>query len=82
MFGEQSEMGGAYSAYGRWKGFYRMLVGNPEKKKQHGRHRRILENNIKWNLRSGMCAMDWIELAQDRNRWRVLLNVVMNLRVL
>ena len=61
---------------------YRVLVGKPEGKRPLGRPRRRWEDNIKMYLREVVCGgMEWIELAQDRNKWRALVNVVMNLRV-
>jgi hypothetical protein len=61
---------------------YRILVGKPESKRPMGRPRCGWVDNIKMDLieirRDGM---DWIDLAQDRNRWRALVNTVMNLRV-
>jgi hypothetical protein len=77
----------------RWAGYvakmgekrnaYRILVGKPEGKKPLGRPRRRWENNIKMDLREiGWGGMDWIDLAQDRDQWRALVNTVMNLRVL
>jgi hypothetical protein len=61
---------------------YRGLVGNPEEKRPLGRHRRRWEDNIKVNLQEVGCwGMDWIELAQDRDRWWALVNAVMNSRV-
>ena len=64
------------------RGAYRVLVGKPERKRPLGRPRRRWEDNIKMNLQKVGCgAMDWIELAQDRDRWRALVNAVMNLRV-
>jgi hypothetical protein len=58
---------------------YRLLVGNPEGKKPLGRPRRRWVDNIKMNL-IGWSGMDWIDLAQDRDQWRALVNTVMNLR--
>ena len=61
---------------------YRVLVGKPEGKRPFGRPRRRWEDNIKMDLQKMVCAgMEWIELAQDRDRWRAHVNVVMNLRV-
>jgi hypothetical protein len=61
---------------------YRVLVGNPQGKRPLGRPRRRWEDNIKIYLKEVGCGgMDWIELAQDRDRWRALVNAVMNLRV-
>ena len=61
---------------------YRILVGTPEGKRPLGRPRRKWQDNIKKDLQEVGCAgMDWIELAQDRDRWRALVNAVMNLQV-
>ena len=58
------------------------MVGKPEGKRQFGRPKRRWEDNIKMDLREVACeGMDWIELAQDRDRWRTLVNEAMNLRV-
>jgi hypothetical protein len=57
-------------------------VGKPEGKRLLGRTRRKWENNIKMDLKKVECGyMDWIQLAQDRDRWRALVNAVMNLQV-
>jgi len=63
-------------------GLYRVLVGKPVKKRPFGRPRRRWDDNIKIDLQEVGCGiMDWIELAQDRDRWPALVNVIMNLRV-
>jgi hypothetical protein len=76
----------------RWVGYvecigerrciYRILVGKPEGRRPLGRVRCTWEDNIKMDLQEGGCGgMDWIELAQDRDRWCVRVNVVINLWV-
>jgi hypothetical protein len=61
---------------------YRILVGNPEGKRPLGRPRRRWVDNIKMDLREiGWDGMDWIDLAQDRDQWRALVNAVINFRV-
>jgi len=62
---------------------YRVFfVNKPEGKRPLGRSRRRWEDNIKLDLQEVWCGgMDWIGLAQDRDRWRAVLNTVMNLRV-
>ena len=61
---------------------YRVLVGKPEVTRPLGRPRRRWEDNIKMDLQEVECGgVDWIELAQDRDRWRTLVSAVMNLRV-
>jgi hypothetical protein len=67
---------------GKRKEACRVLVGKPEGKRSLGKHRRRWENNTKMDLREvGWGGMDWIDLAQNRDRWRALLKAVMNLRV-
>jgi hypothetical protein len=62
---------------------YTILVGKPEGKGPPGRPRRRWENNIRMDLRNiGWDGMDWIDLAQDSDQWRALVNTIMNLRVL
>ena len=57
-------------------GVYRVLVGKPEGKRLLGRPRRRWEGNIKMDFQEVRCGgMDWIELAQDRDRWRAFVNV-------
>jgi len=64
------------------RGVYRVLVGKPEGKKLPGRPRCRWEDNIKMDLQAVVCwGMDWIKLAQDRDRWQALVNVAMNLQV-
>ena len=61
---------------------YRVLVGKPEGKIPQGRPRRRWEGNIKMDLQEvGEGCADWMELAQDRDRWRALVSTVMNLGV-
>jgi hypothetical protein len=61
---------------------FRILVGNPEGKRPLGRPRRRWEDMIRIDLREiGWGGMDWIDLAQDRDQWRALVNKVMNIRV-
>ena len=67
---------------GERRGVYRVLVGKPEGKRPLERTRRRWEDNIKMDLQEvgGGCG-DWMELAQDKDRWRALVSTVMNLRV-
>jgi hypothetical protein len=67
---------------GERRGVYRVLVGKPERKRPLGRPRLRWEDNIKMDLQEvGRGVLDWIDLVQDRERWRALVNAVMNLRV-
>jgi len=60
----------------------RVLMGKPEGKRPLGRPRRRWEDDIKVVRQEARCeGMDWIDLAQDEERWRVLVNAVMNIRV-
>jgi hypothetical protein len=61
---------------------YRVLLGKPEGKRPLGRSRHRWEDDIKMDLQEVECgSMDWIDLAQDRDRWRALVSAVINLRV-
>jgi hypothetical protein len=67
---------------GEKRNTYRILVGKPEGKRPLGRPRRRWVDNIKMDLGEvGGVGGDWIDLAQDRDRWRTYVNAVMNLRV-
>ena len=67
---------------GEERGLHRVLMGKPEGKRPLGRPRRRWVDNIRMDLQELGCGyMDWIELAQDRDRWRTLVSAVMNLRV-
>jgi len=71
-----------YCSVGEEIGVYRVLVGKQEGKRPLGRSRRRWGDNIRMDLQEVGCGyMDWIGLAQDRDRWRVLVSAVMNLRV-
>jgi hypothetical protein len=62
---------------------YKVLVGKPEGKRPLGRPRRKWEDGVRMDLREiGLGGVDWIRLAQDRDRWRGVVSAVMNLRVL
>ena len=67
---------------GERRGVYRVLVGKPEGKRPLVKPRRRWEDNIKLDLRETGCGnMEWIDLAEDRDRWQTFVNVVMNFRV-
>ena len=74
---------GHVARMGERRGVHRVLVGKPDGKRPLGRPRRKWEDNIKMDLQDVGCrGMDWIELAQDRDRWRALVNAVISFRVL
>jgi hypothetical protein len=67
---------------GEGRGLYRVLVGKPEGKRPLGRPGHRWEDNIKAGLQEVGCGgTDWIELAKDRDRWRTLMDAVINIRV-
>jgi hypothetical protein len=73
---------GHVARMGEKRGAYRILVGRLEGRRPLGRPTRRWEDNIKMDLQDvGWVGMHWIELAQDTDRWRALVNAVMNLRV-
>jgi hypothetical protein len=73
---------GFVARIGEKRGVYRILVGKSDGKRPLGRPRRRWEDNIKMDIQEVECGdMDWIELDQDRNRWRALVNAVMIFRV-
>jgi len=73
---------GHVALMGEGRGVHRFLVGKPEGKRPLGRSRRRWEDNIKMGLQEvGRGCGDWMELSQDRDRWRALVSTVRNLRV-
>jgi hypothetical protein len=67
---------------GESRGVYRVLVGKLERKRPLGRSRHRLKHNIKMDIKEVECeGKDWIDVAQDRDKWWALVNVVMNLWV-
>jgi hypothetical protein len=73
---------GHVARMGEVRGAYNILVGRPEGRRPLGRPRRRWEDNIEMDLREiGFVDVDWIDLAQDRDRWRAVVNTVMNLWV-
>jgi hypothetical protein len=73
---------GYVARMGEGRGAYSILVGRPEGRRPLGRPRRRWEDNIKMDLQEmDWGGIDWIDMAQDRDRWRAVVNAVMNLRV-
>jgi hypothetical protein len=73
---------GHVARMGDRRGVYRGLVGKPEGKRQLGRPSRRWEDNIKKDLQEVGCGgLDWTDMAQDKDRWRAVVNAVMNLQV-
>ena len=73
---------GHVARMGEGRGVYRVLVGKPEGKRPLGRPRHRWVDNIRMDLQEVVCGyVDWIGLAQDRDRWRMLVSAVMNLQV-
>ena len=79
---EECDGRGMWRVWGQGRGVHRVLVGKPEGKRPLGRPRRRWEDNIKIYFQEvGGGSGDWMELAQDRDRWRALVSTVMNLGV-
>ena len=75
-------LAGHVACMGEALGVYRILLGKPERRRPMGRPRRRWVDNIRMDFQEvGGGYMDWIGLAQDRERWRTLVSAVMNLRV-
>ena len=73
---------GHVARMGERRGEYKVMVGKPEGKRPLGRTRCRWEGNIKMDLQEVGCGgVDWTELVQDRDRWRALVNAVMNIQV-
>jgi hypothetical protein len=76
-------LAGHVARIGEERKVYKVLMGKPEGKKPLGRRRRRWQDGIRMDLREiGLWDVDWIRLAQDRERWRAAVSAVMNLRVL
>jgi hypothetical protein len=72
---------GHVARMGEGGGAYRILVGRPEGRRPLGRPRHSWEDNIKWIFKKWDGSMDWIDMVQHRDRWRAVVNAVLNLRV-
>jgi hypothetical protein len=72
---------GYVARMGEKRNAYRIFVGKPEGKGPLGRPRRRWEDNIKMDRDIGWGGMDWIDMAQNRDQWKALVNTVMNIRV-
>jgi hypothetical protein len=80
--GEKYMGGGSCSTNGEKRNAYKILVGKPEGKRPLGRQRRMWVDNIKMDLREiEWDGADWMDVAQDRDQWKALVNTVLNLRV-
>jgi hypothetical protein len=79
---KEDEMDRACNTNGEKRNAYRILVGMPAGKRPLGRPTRRWVDNVKIDIREiGWGGMEWIDLAQDTDQWRALVNTVMNLRV-
>jgi len=78
---EMVRWAGHVARMGEGRGVHRVLVGKPDGKRPLGRPRRRWEDNIKMDLQEVGGGGDWMKFAQDRDKWRALVNTVMNLRV-
>ena len=77
---KKNEVGGALAHMGEGRGVHRVLVGKPKGKRPLGRPKLRWEDNIKMALEEVGGGGDWMEFAQVRDRWRALMNMIMNFR--